>query len=128
LNQRFGPLVPVASPRKISNLEFINGLATSYQRARARDTAWAMIYQPFKARLCKLLGVAPHESPEKLAQAWAEASGKDRNKCEEFLRKAQAAMEKRHLEEKELSELVATCDELSAGARQLQSHGKILGA
>jgi len=128
LNQRFGPLVPVPVSRKISNLEFINGLATSYQKARARDTAWAMIYQPFKGRLCKLLGVAPHESPEQLAQAWAEASGQNRTKCEEFLRKAQAAMEKRHLDEKELVELVAACDELSAGSRELQAHGKILGA
>jgi hypothetical protein len=127
LNQRFGPAIPVSNARKISNLEFIKGLAAGYQRARARDTAWAMIYLPFKGRLCKALAVAPHESIERLAEAWSEQSGRKQDECETFLGRAQAALDKRKLDDNELQALIADCDRLAAGMRQLQPAGKIMG-
>jgi hypothetical protein len=126
LNQRFGPPIVVSTARKISNLEFINGLATSYQRARARDTAWAMIYAPFKARLCKALGIAPHESAEVLAEAWAEESGQNGAECREFLVHAQKALDKGHIDDNELTKLVQACDRL--GRDQKKALAKISGA
>jgi hypothetical protein len=126
LNQRFGPPIVVTNARKISNLEFINGLATSYQRARARDTAWAMIYGPFKARLCKALGVAPHESPEVLAEAWSEESGKNGAECRDFLVQAQKALDKGHIDDNELTKLVQACDRL--GSEEKRALAKISGA
>jgi hypothetical protein len=128
LNQRFGRPVPVSTARRISNLEFIDGLATTYERARARDTAWAMIYAPFKARLCKSLAVAPHESTETIAAAWAQATGASVEECRDFLQKAQAALERKRLDQSELVNLVATCDRLSAGQGQLSGPAKIMGA
>jgi hypothetical protein len=128
LNQRFGKALNVPVSRKISNLEFIEGLASTYRRARARDTAWAMMFHPLKAKLCKTLGVAPDASMTELAVAWSEQSGKNESECRQFLEKAQSALERNSLSDEELNELVAMSDKLTGDTRALQPAHKIMGA
>lgn len=128
LNQRFGQPVLVSNQRKISNLEFIDGLASTYQRARAKDTAWAMIFHPLKARLCRMLGVAPDAPVEQLATAWSESSGKSENAIRGFLDRAEIALEERALSDRELSDLITTADKLTADSRELQIARKVMGA
>jgi hypothetical protein len=128
LNQRFGQPVSVSNPRKISNLEFIDGLASTYQRARAKDTAWAMMFTPLKARLCKTLGVAPDAPLERLAAAWSESSGKPETETRGFLEQAQGALEKPSLSDQELRELVQQTDKLTGDARELQLTRRAMGA
>lgn len=128
LNQRFGQPVLVSNRRKISNLEFIDGLASTYQRARAKDTAWAMIFHPLKARLCRMLGVAPDAPVEHLAAAWSESSGKPESDIRAFLNRAESALEERTLGDRELGDLIAAADGLTANSRELQLTHKVMGA
>lgn len=128
LNQRFGSPLMVASLRKISNLEFIDGLASAIRRAKARDTAWFMLFHPLKARMCKMYGVAPHEPLEKLASAWSEHTGKDKQECEQFLLAAQAALDSGNIDDAKLTKLVETADKLTDGTRELVGINKTLGA
>jgi len=128
LNQRFGKARTLSTARKISNLEFIEGMSETYRRAKARDTAWAMMFIPLKAKLCKSLGVAPDAPASELAMAWSESSGKPERDCQTFLLKAQAALERRTMSEEELLDLVATGDGLTAGSRELLPARRFMGA
>lgn len=127
-NQRFGRALSGSVPRKISNLEFIDGLASTYQRARARDAAWSMLFAPLKARLCKALGVSPHDGLDVLALAWAQATGKSALEYQQFLQHGQDATMQHRLTEKELLELIAKCDSLTADSQELVNAKRILGA
>lgn len=128
LNQRFGRPRSVGGARKISNLEFIEGMASTYQRARARDTAWAMMFNPLKGRLCKTLGIAADAPVSELAAAWSESAGKPEAECRAFLEKAQNALERRSLSDEELKELVAKSDELIGDSRELMPVRRFMGA
>lgn len=128
LNQRFGAAKLVSNPRKISNLEFIDGLASTYERARARDAAWAMMFNPLHSKLCRTLGVAPDAPDEELAAAWSESSGKPRVECAAFLEKSRNALARQGLTSEELQELVTLSDKLTAESRELQPVRRIMGA
>jgi hypothetical protein len=128
LNQRFGAPIPVSTRRKISNLEFIDGLAATYRRARARDTVWGMIFHSFKAKLCKKLQVAPHEGYDKLAEEWALSTGQSKAECEAFLTRAQASLDHGKMSQDELVELVSTCDRLNSQSKTLATTGAVKGA
>jgi hypothetical protein len=128
LNQRFGQPRLVSNPRKISNLEFIDGLASTYERARARDTAWSMIFTPLKARLVRSLGVDPHSPLDEVAKAWSEHSGKSSAEYMAFLEDAHKALEARKLTDEELEALIAKADSLTTDSRELQPMRRIMGA
>lgn len=120
LNQRFGPVKRVSNPRRISNLEFIDGMAHTYRKAKASDTAWSILFVSFKTRLCKALGAAPETPTEELANSWAEITGLTSKECNEFLTRAIKA-ESTHITNEELLELVASCDRLSEQSKQFIS-------
>lgn len=120
LNQRFGPVKRVSNPRRISNLEFIDGMAQTYRKAKASDTAWSILFVSFKTRLCKALGAAPETPTEDLANSWAEITGLSPKECTEFLNRAIKA-ESTHITNEELLELVASCDRLSDQSKQFIS-------
>lgn len=128
LNQRFGLPLRVSRGRKISNLEFIDGLASTYRRARARDTVWAMLFSPFKARLCKTLGVSPHQSNAEIAAGYAESIGGSAQSCVGFLDASDEALARRNISEAELRSLMERCDDLAAKAPQLQPIKRVMGA
>jgi hypothetical protein len=115
LNQRFGQPLIVSTARRISNLAFIEGLASTYERAHARDAAWAMMYAPFKAKLCKRLGIAPDASLEHLSEAWAQQSGRAQTEIQAFLQRAQDALEKPRMTDQELHQLVNLSVEFREG-------------
>ncbi len=127
-NHRFGMPEPLLVKRRISNLDFIEGLAAALRRARARDTAWSMIFSSFKARLCKALTVSPQDSPEQISQSWAESSGLSQRECEAFLKQSQSALDRGTMSEAELLDLVGTCDRLFAHSKELLKAGRVRGA
>lgn len=112
LNQRFGPAKRVSTPRRISNLEFIDGMAHTYRKARASDTAWSIIFSNFKSRLCRALGATPESSVEELSASWSSATGLNAAECNAFLTKGLKA-EADHITNEELLELVGNCDKLT---------------
>lgn len=117
LNQRFGPPRNVSGPRRISNLEFVTGMAHTYRKARANDTAWAILFSSFKTRLCKSLGVSPADSTKDLANAWSEATGLKHAELQVFLDRA-IATESTHITREEMLELVARCDHLADQSKE----------
>ena len=116
LNQRFGPARLVSNPRRISNLEFIDGMAHTYRKARASETAWLILFTSFKTRLCKALGLSPATEAPELAQAWSEAAGLKESECRDFLTRAKAA-DATHISTEELLQLVGRCDQLSESSK-----------
>lgn len=115
-SQRFGQCQSATVPRRISNFEFVDGFADVLSRAKAGDTAWTMLFVPFRARLCRKLSVAPDADPETLGRAWADFSGQAPAACTSFLAEGTKALDRRHLSPVELVALVARLDELSGGA------------
>lgn len=114
--QRFGQVKVVTQKRKISNLEFIFGLANAYRRAKASTLALEVIVQAFKHRLCKLLAISPYDSKEKIVEALGllPLAKKSLNSEEllVFFSDYEKAMASGELSESELKVLVSTCDKI----------------
>lgn len=117
--QRFGSAAVLPVTRKISNLEFVNGLANTYRRARANHLIWEIIGHASRARWLRALGVSPHEPDEKLISAWSEQSGDSPAEIEEFLARSARALESKKLADQELVALVGSCDKITERSRNL---------
>jgi hypothetical protein len=128
LNQRFGRPLSISTARKISNLEFIDGLAATFRRANARGAAWAMMYHPLRVRLCRNLGQPPDVGAATLAAVWSEAAGNFDKKYDAFLTDADKAALQSNLSEKELLSLIERSDELTKGSKELALSRRFLGA
>lgn len=122
--QRFGSTQAVISTRKISNMEFINGLANTFRRAKAADLVWDFISHAFRAKLCKALGVSSHEGADKLVAAWSQATGAKEADLESHLSSSTAALEKGNLTDEELVALVTACDKISEQSKELFATGR----
>lgn len=119
LGQRFSAKVPVPVVRKISNLEYIEGLANTYQRAKAYDMAYSIVFAQLKNRLCRALSRSPEDDLQELAARWGEAIGEKSEVCATFLQSSQAATENRHLPQEQFSKLMKECDLLTAKSAEL---------
>jgi len=117
--QRFGAPQAADPQRTISNIEFINGLASTYRRARARDLIWEMLSHAFRTKLSRSLAVSPHEPDQKLIEAWSLATGAGSKELESLLATSAEKLEGRHISDEELLELVAACDKISESLRDL---------
>lgn len=114
LGQRFGAKRSVPIIRRISNLEYIEGLANTYQRARAYDMAYAIIFGQLRNKLCRALSISPQEDLTELAPPWAEAIGERPEACTAFLKTSHESAENRHLSQEEFTRLMAQCDALAS--------------
>ncbi len=111
--QRFGAMRQIAVTRKISNLEFIYGLSNAFRRARANTAVLEIIGQSFKNRLCKTLGISPHESSENIVSAWNASKHSSITNLEELIGNYERALSKKHLSDSDLRTLVGTCDKIA---------------
>jgi hypothetical protein len=87
-----------------------------------------MLFTPFKARMCKALGVAPHESNAQIAAGYAEATNGSADSCLAFLNAADDALTRRQMSDADLVRLTERCDELAAKSPQLQPAKRVMGA
>lgn len=110
LNQRFGPAKSVLQARKISTAEYIDGMAMTYEKARAYNTALSIIYGSFRTRLCKSLALAPGESAETLASTWAGSVSIKYEDALAFLRNADKILESNQTSEKQLIAIIEDCN------------------
>lgn len=111
--QRFGAMRQVAVTRKISNLEFIYGLSNAFRRARANTAVLEILGQSFKHRLCKALGISPHESSENIVSAWNSSKQSSSTNMDELIGNYERALSKKHLSDSDLRTLVGTCDKIA---------------
>lgn len=111
--QRFGAMHRVVVTRKISNLEFIYGLSNAFRRARANTAVLEILGQSFKHRLCKALGISPHESSENIVSAWNSSKQSSSTNMNELITNYERALSKKHLSDSDLRTLVGTCDKIA---------------
>lgn len=122
--QRFGSVAVLPVTRRISILEFVNGLANTYRRARANDLIWEIIGHAARARWIRALGISPHEPDEKLIWAFSEQSGGSPAEIEELLSRSSRALESKKLSDEELVALVGSCDKITEHSRNLLASRK----
>ncbi len=120
-SQRFGQIKQLTFSRVSSSLEYIDGLSSTYLRAKASPVVLNIIANSFKTRLCKALNIAPDESIEKIAEAWQQSlSNKDANTLRDFLYSTNDATS---LSDEELLKLIKQCNELNDQAKTLMKVG-----
>lgn len=111
-NQRFGPSKLVSNARRIASSEYIDGMAQTYIKARAHDTALSILFGSFHLRLCKALSLAPDEKVETIAQNWSQATKIAYEEALHFLKEAERLQASRSTTEEELVSVMKECDRL----------------
>lgn len=123
--QRFGAATVVDRSRKISNLEFIFGLANAYRRAKANTTVLEIIGQGFRHKMCKDVGVSPHEPDDKLVEAWrAQAGDADASNLATYLAHYDMHLKQGQLSDNDLKTLICSLDRLSERSKEVVSKRK----
>lgn len=109
-HQRFGAITRLTGKRKIANLEYILGLANTYERARARLAALEIIWQNLFTRLCKSLAISPHDPPERLSESLRARGDSETLKVVEDCRRYLAS---KQISDHQLRDIVLACDKIS---------------
>lgn len=123
-SQRFGAAQAVDEKRRISNLEFINGLSNAYRRARANPAVAEILFQEFRKKLARSLGISPHEPVEKLKEAWQGLPAEQKAvllagdtasqaNLEQLVGQYEEFMSAREVSDAQLKSMVATCDKIT---------------
>lgn len=116
--QRFGAPRGIETRRKISNLEFINGLSHAYRRARANPAVLEILFHSFKNKLSRALAVSPHEPVERLNEAWTQSKFKSTHDLESLVKQYDEFMTRRHVSDSELKHMIETCDKITSETTQ----------
>lgn len=122
--QRFGRAESLDERRKISNLEFIDGLAGAYRRARANPAVVEILFQTFLKRVARALGVSPHEPEERLIAAWNSSAYSAQADLKKLIDDYQKTMETRELSDADLKSMITTCDKITKLIDERQSAKK----
>jgi hypothetical protein len=116
-SRRFGRLRKADIPRKISSLEYINGLSNTYRRAKANIAVLEIIFQNFKIRLCKNNGINPGESDEQIIEQLNSSTkssiDKDNDQITRLFASMANYMQSKHLTDEQLKEVVVECDKIN---------------
>lgn len=116
--QRFGQRLTRNNQRKISNLEFVSGIANSYRRAKATNLASEVLSHNLKMKLGKFLGQSTSDDQTLAIMYWqmmAEAKNvksteDDKSRLINTL--AFAGTKDARISAQELAEIAAYCDKI----------------
>jgi hypothetical protein len=119
-SKRFGATSVAIDLRKISNLEFINGLSNAYRRAKANSAIYEITGQTLRNRLCKMLSISPHEPTSKIVEAWnlrlESNPAKFANLQEtvpKFLQDFDQALEQKVISDSQFKAMILSCDKIT---------------
>lgn len=110
--QRFGAPLNISDARRISNLEFINGLTNAYKRAKANASVLEILFHSFRVKVSKLLGVSSHEKDEILISAWNNSPLLDDVNLEQLIDEYNRVMDAKSISDEDLQKMIATCDRI----------------
>ncbi len=111
--QRFGRPLAIDSSRRISNLEFINGLSNTWLRAHANKLILEILFVSFKNRLAKILGLAVYEDNEKFSASLKERLKTSRSEANaKVFEEYQEAMGADALSDGKMSAIIKSCDKI----------------
>jgi hypothetical protein len=109
-HQRFGQVQTYAQRRKVSNLQFIDGFANTYQRVGGGLAALEIIVQDFRVWLCRQLNISPHAADADLVKALSVAQPEAAGALEGFFHQFERLSQKKTISPHELVQQVRTCD------------------
>ena len=111
-SRRFARAVPEPEPDRLSKLEYVAAMAEMQQRTRAFDLAIENIYNDFRRRVTRLLGLDNFSAKaDEIANAIAERTGLDRSKTGETLFKCEEIIRGEPTNKREILELTTTLRE-----------------
>lgn len=111
--QRFGRPESVDTARRISNLEYINGLANTWSRAHANKLILEILFTSFKSRLSKVLGLPVYEENERFSTLLKERLQQARSQAnEKVFEEYQEALEGSSVTDSQVSAIVSSCDKI----------------
>lgn len=111
--RRFGAARRLDGRRKISNLEFINGLSNAYRRAKANPAVLEILFHAFKNKLSRTLAVSPHEPTERLVEAWSQSKHAGSFNLAALLKQYEEFMTRREVKDSDLKTMIASCDKIN---------------
>jgi hypothetical protein len=126
LNQRFGPARRLSVRRKIALSEFVDGMASTYLKARAYDAAFSILYGSFRTRLLKALSLAAQEETEEIARAWSRSTSLSYEETFNFLKLADELQAQKKISEERLLSTMKECDRLYCESKTDLSVGRRL--
>jgi hypothetical protein len=118
--QKFGQRLSISNPRRISNLEFVNGIANSYRRAKATHLAADVLSHNLRLKLAKFLGQSTGDD-EALAKIYLDSLKEGQNENErkdeqarliKTLAASQQTDNKVRVSNQEMVEIAAYCDKI----------------
>ena len=112
-HQRFGRVIQYSPSRKISSLEHVDGLASVFERGRARIAILEIYFQQARLVLCRKIGISPHVDDETLLNE-LQKHGADPAfvLIDKKTRAVMAALSGTISSDEQLRELSADCDEI----------------
>ncbi len=110
--QRFGSAISLDRSRKISNLEFINGLSNAYRRARANPAVLEILVRAFKNKLARALAISPRDPQEKLVEAWSDSKYGEKTDLEGLFAKYDVCMKEREVSDAQMKKIISSCDDI----------------
>lgn len=121
--QRFGRTKQLVTTRKISNLDYIQALSSTYLKAGANFAVWQIICHSFRTKLCRSLSISGNESEAKIIERWrAFAHTTESENHADVLGKLLSMKEgEKTLSDKRLTELVCACDKITQQVREISS-------
>lgn len=112
-SRRFGRAVPEPEPDRLSKLEYVSAMAELQQRTRAFDLAIENIYNDFRRRVTRLVGLdSMTAKPREIAFAIAEVTGLDQGKIERTLATCEDIIRGEPTNKREVVELTAELRDL----------------
>ena len=111
--QRFGKALSVLDNRRISNMEFIDGLANAYKRAKANTSVLEILFHSFRVNVSKKMGVSSHEKDEVLVNAWNTAPITSDANLKDLIDEYNTVLSDRSISDSELLKMIATCDKIT---------------
>ncbi|MDZ4837806.1 MAG: DUF4350 domain-containing protein [Candidatus Melainabacteria bacterium] len=117
-SQRFGAARSIESRRRISNLDFINGLSNAYRRARANPAVMEILFHSFRNRLSRALAVSPHEPLERLKEAWQQSKFQTTYNLDVLIGQYEEFMTRRSVSDAELKTMLETCDKITESTQE----------
>lgn len=111
--QRFGKARSLSDSRRISNLEFIDGLSNAYKRAKANASVLEILFHAFRVDLSKILGISSHEVDEVLVNAWDNSPVIDDVNLGALIDEYNEVISNRRISDSDLQKMIATCDKIT---------------
>jgi hypothetical protein len=126
--QRFGQIKERKAVVRLSGVQFIEGLANTYARAKAAPIALDIIQQDFKARICKSLTLPINTDTTGLIKALLEVSPGISRNLATFLADYEREKKERNLSESSVKQLIDRADQISQEINDaIGKNGTIIG-